>query len=87
MRTVQLVRLERAIEHAIGNHPEYMDALAQDDWARGDDLPDLLRVALVAVVEPRVDYFGFWPHIVNHSPSARRSLGASRQAAESYDLT
>ena len=38
MRMVQLVRLERAIEESIGNHPEYMQALAQDDWARVADL-------------------------------------------------
>ncbi len=38
MRTVQLVRLERAIEESIGNHPEYMEALAQDNWARVADL-------------------------------------------------
>ena len=35
---VQLVRLERAIEESIGNHPAYMEALAQDDWARVADL-------------------------------------------------
>ena len=38
MSAVQLVRLERAIEESIGNHPEYMEALAQDDWARVADL-------------------------------------------------
>src|ERR671912_2067454 len=38
MRTVQLVRLEQAIEESIGNHPEYMEALAQENWARVADL-------------------------------------------------
>ena len=39
MSTVQLVRLERAIEEAIGNHPQYREALAQDDWPpRGFEL-------------------------------------------------
>jgi GNAT superfamily N-acetyltransferase len=38
MKTVQLVRLEPAIEESIGNHPEYMKALAQDDWARVADV-------------------------------------------------
>jgi ribosomal-protein-alanine N-acetyltransferase len=36
--SVQLVRLERAIEEAIGNHPDYMDAMTQDNWARVADL-------------------------------------------------
>jgi hypothetical protein len=38
MRTVQLVRLEAAIEESIGNHPEYMEALAHDNWTRVADL-------------------------------------------------
>jgi GNAT superfamily N-acetyltransferase len=38
MRMIQLVRLEPAIEESISNHPEYMKALAQDDWARVVDL-------------------------------------------------
>jgi GNAT superfamily N-acetyltransferase len=38
MRTVQLVRLERAIEESIRNHPEYLEALAQANWARVADL-------------------------------------------------
>ena len=38
MRSVQLVRLERAIEESVGNHPEYMEALAQDNWARVAEL-------------------------------------------------
>ena len=38
MRTVQLVRLEPAIEKSIGHDPEYMNALAQENWARAADL-------------------------------------------------
>jgi GNAT superfamily N-acetyltransferase len=38
MKTIQLVRLERAIEESIGSHPEYREALAQEDWARVADL-------------------------------------------------
>jgi RimJ/RimL family protein N-acetyltransferase len=38
MKKVQLVRLDPAIEEAIANHPEYMEALVQDNWARVADL-------------------------------------------------
>jgi [ribosomal protein S5]-alanine N-acetyltransferase len=34
VRSILLVRLEPAIEESIGSHPDYMAALAQDDWAR-----------------------------------------------------
>jgi hypothetical protein len=43
MRTVQLLRLERAIEESIGNHPDYMEALSQDNWARVADIVHGLR--------------------------------------------
>lgn len=38
MSKVLLVRLEPAVEASLGNHPEYMAALVQDDWARVADL-------------------------------------------------
>lgn len=34
MGNVQLIRLSPALEQALANDAEYMDALAQDDWAR-----------------------------------------------------
>ena len=38
MKNVLLVRLDPAIEETIANHPEYMAALAQDNWAHVADL-------------------------------------------------
>ncbi|HEY6507567.1 MAG TPA: GNAT family N-acetyltransferase, partial [Vicinamibacterales bacterium] len=34
MKNVQLVRLDPALEDAIATHPEYLEALTQDNWAR-----------------------------------------------------
>ena len=38
MRSVQLVRLEAAIEQAVAQHPDYMPALGQNNWARVADI-------------------------------------------------
>ena len=38
MADIQLVRLDAAVEDALANHPEYMDALVHDDWTRVADL-------------------------------------------------
>ncbi len=32
MKTVQLVRLDRAIEESLANDPAYLDAMINDDW-------------------------------------------------------
>jgi [ribosomal protein S5]-alanine N-acetyltransferase len=34
MGNVQLVRLDATVEDAVANHPEFMEALVQDDWVR-----------------------------------------------------
>lgn len=38
MRNVQVVRLDSALEEALANDAEYMEALVQDNWARVADL-------------------------------------------------
>lgn len=38
MNRILLVRLDPAIEGSIANHPDYMNALVQDDWARVADV-------------------------------------------------
>ena len=38
MANIQLVRLDPGIERALTDHPEYMEALIQDDWPRVADL-------------------------------------------------
>jgi RimJ/RimL family protein N-acetyltransferase len=38
MANIQLVRLDPAIENTLTDHPEYMDALVQDNWTRVADL-------------------------------------------------
>lgn len=38
MRSVQLVRLEAAIEQAVAQHPDYMPALGDSNWARVADI-------------------------------------------------
>ncbi|HEY7447374.1 MAG TPA: GNAT family N-acetyltransferase [Vicinamibacterales bacterium] len=50
MANIQLVRLDPAIEHTLTDHPEYMKALIQDDWARVADLVHrLIGRTLVAI--------------------------------------
>jgi [ribosomal protein S5]-alanine N-acetyltransferase len=55
MKNVQLVRLDHAIEEAIANHPEYMDALVQDNWARVADLVHRLVGRTLVAVPVSVD--------------------------------
>ncbi len=38
MRSVQLIRLDAAIEQAVAQHPDYMPALGQSNWGRVADI-------------------------------------------------
>jgi GNAT superfamily N-acetyltransferase len=64
MSNVLLVRLEPAIEESLGKHPEYMEALAEDDWARVADLVRKVVGRTLVVAPVSVDelqwggYFG-----------------------------
>ena len=55
MKHVQLVRLDHAIEKAIANHPEYMEALVQDNWARVAELVHRLVGRTLVAVPVSVD--------------------------------
>lgn len=55
IKNVQLVRLDPAIEEAIANHPEYMEALVQDNWARVAELVHRLVGRILVTVPVSVD--------------------------------
>jgi len=55
MKNVQLVRLDPEIEEAIANHPEYMEALTQDNWAHVADLVHRVVGRTLVAVPASVD--------------------------------
>jgi [ribosomal protein S5]-alanine N-acetyltransferase len=55
MRKVQLVRLDPALEQALASHPEYMEALGQDNWVGVADLVHRLVGRTLVAIPASVD--------------------------------
>ncbi len=55
MRTVQLVRLDPAIEEALANDPLYFEAMGRDDWVQVADCVHRLVGRTMTVVPASVD--------------------------------
>ena len=64
MKKVQLVRLDPAIEKAIANHPEYLDAMVHDNWARVADLVHRLVGRSLVTVPVSVDELQWGGYLV-----------------------
>ena len=64
MRSVQLVRLDPGLEEALASDAEYMEALAQDNWARVADVVHRRVGRTLAVVPVSVDELNWGGYFV-----------------------
>ena len=64
MRNVQLVRLDPAIEEALVNDAEYMEAFGQDNWTRVAELVHRLVGRTLAAPPASVDELGWGGYFV-----------------------
>ena len=85
MKNVQLVRLDHAIEEAIAHHPEYMDALVQDNWARVADLVHRLVGRTLVAVPVSVDELQWGGYFVVDEGTRERSLTLPTQGSRGGD--